>query len=111
MSATGSIHAGLPMREILAACPGAQRALFRRYHIGGCANCGFSLDETLEEVCRRNAAIDPAEALAHIQTSHEQDEKVLIGARELSEWREKEPSLRKNSRLFILKAPNCFRRR
>ncbi len=27
-----------PMREVLAAFPGAQRALFRRYHIGGCSS-------------------------------------------------------------------------
>jgi rhodanese-related sulfurtransferase len=34
------------------------------------------------------------EVLAHIQSSHEQDEKILIGAKELAEWRAQEPSLR-----------------
>jgi hypothetical protein len=29
------------MREVLEAFPGAQRALFSRYHIGGYSSCGF----------------------------------------------------------------------
>ena len=29
------------MGEVLEEFPGAQRALFRRYHIGGCSSCGF----------------------------------------------------------------------
>ncbi len=29
------------MSAVLEKFPGAQRALFRRYHIGGCSNCGF----------------------------------------------------------------------
>ena len=33
-----------PMGEVLEVFPGAQRALFRQYHIGGCGSCGFSLD-------------------------------------------------------------------
>jgi len=61
------------MGEVLAAYPGAQRALFRRYHIGGCSSCGFQPTETLADVCRRNNNLDVAEVLAHIRTSHEQD--------------------------------------
>src|SRR5438128_92276 len=67
-----------PMSAVLENFPGAQRALFRRYHIGGCSNCGFSPDETLAQVCARNGNLDVAEVLAHIQSSHEQDAKVLI---------------------------------
>ena len=37
------------MAELLEAYPGAQRALFRNYHIGGCSSCGFRPDETLAE--------------------------------------------------------------
>ena len=66
------------MREILAAYPGAQRALFRRYHIGGCSSCGFQPTETLQALCERNGNLDLAEVLAHIQSSHEQDERILI---------------------------------
>ena len=37
-----TISSDLPMREVLEVFPGAQRALFRRYHIGGGSRCGFS---------------------------------------------------------------------
>ncbi len=82
------------MREVLENYPGAQRALFRRYHIGGCSSCAFQPEETLEQVCRRNGGLAVEEVLEHIQASHEQDAKVLIDARELAEWRKAEPSVR-----------------
>jgi len=82
------------MREVLEVCPGAQRALFRRYHIGGCSNCAFQPDETLQQVCERNGGLDVEQVLDHIQSSHEQDAKILIEPKELAEWRQREPSLR-----------------
>jgi rhodanese-related sulfurtransferase len=72
------------MRDVLEHFPGAQRALFRRYHIGGCSSCGFGPDETLAQVCARNGNLDLAEVLAHIQSSHEQDAKILISPKELA---------------------------
>lgn len=81
-----------PMRDVLAAYPGAQRALFRRYHIGGCSSCGFSPDETLAEVCGRNGSLDVSEVLAHIQSSHEQDTKVLVEPKDLAELLKKDKS-------------------
>lgn len=72
------------MNAVLKIFPGAQRALFRRYHIGGCSSCGFSPDETLAQVCARNGNLDVAEVLAHIQSSHDQDVKVLISPKELA---------------------------
>jgi rhodanese-related sulfurtransferase len=83
-----------PMREVLEVFPGAQRALFRRYHIGGCSSCGFSPDETLAQVCARNCNLDVAEVLAHIQSSHEQDAKVLISPKELAETLQHDQSLK-----------------
>ena len=83
-----------PMREVLEVYPGAQRALFRRYHIGGCSSCGFSPDETLAQVCARNGNLDTAEVLAHIQTSHEQDAKVLIAPSELAALKQQDPDLK-----------------
>ena len=73
-----------PMSAVLEKFPGAQRALFRRYHIGGCSSCGFQPTETLTEVCARNGSLDVAEVLAHIQSSHEQDAKVLISPKDLA---------------------------
>ena len=72
------------MRDVLEVFPGAQRALFRRYHIGGCASCGFRPEETLAEVCQRNNNLAVDEVVDHIKTSHEQDAKVLISAGELA---------------------------
>ena len=46
------------MREILEAHPGAQHALFQRYHIGGCSSCGYQPDDTLEEVAHRHNIFD-----------------------------------------------------
>jgi rhodanese-related sulfurtransferase len=82
------------MRDMLELFPGAQRALFRRYHIGGCSSCGFSPDETLAQVCERNGNLDVNEVLAHIQSSHQEDAKVLISPKELAEKLQHDKSLR-----------------
>src|SRR3984885_11736643 len=78
------IEAASPMRHVLEAFPGAQRALFRKYHIGGCSHCGFSPEETLAQVCARNGNLNVAEVLAHIRSSHELDAKILISPKELA---------------------------
>jgi rhodanese-related sulfurtransferase len=91
---TESISADSPMSAVLAAFPGAQRALFRRYHIGGCSSCGFQPTETLAQVCARNGNLEVDQVLAHIRSSHEQDAKFLIEPKELAEWRKQDPSLR-----------------
>jgi rhodanese-related sulfurtransferase len=83
-----------PMSAVLEYFPGAQRALFRRYHIGGCSSCGFSPDETLAQVCARNGNLDVAEVLAHIQSSHEQDAKILISPPELAGLLQRDPSVK-----------------
>ena len=82
------------MREVMEVFPGAQRALFRRYHIGGCSSCGFQPEETLEQVCRRNGDLKVDEVLDHIKTSHEEDEKLLISPKDLAEWLQQDNSIR-----------------
>lgn len=72
------------MAEVLQAYPGAQRALFTRYHIGGCRSCAFSPQETLEQVCVRNDHLPVAEVIQHIQENHNQDQKILIAPLELA---------------------------
>src|SRR5712672_1783249 len=94
MTTTETISAQSTMREVLETFPGAQRALFRRYHIGGCSNCGFQPEETLEQVCERNGGLDVNEALEHIKTSHEQDAKMLISPKELVELMKADKSAR-----------------
>ena len=88
-----TINPRSPMSEVLEAYPGAQRALFRRYHIGGCSSCGFQPAETLEQVCQRNNNLNVSEVLDHIQTSHEQDAKMLLAPADLARLREQNPDL------------------
>src|SRR5712671_4971233 len=82
------------MREVLEAFPGAQRALFKRYHIGGCSSCAFQPSETLEQLCRRNNNLEVAEMIEAIQSSHDQDAKILIAPAELAGLRKQDQSLR-----------------
>ncbi len=76
------------MSEVLLHYPGAQRALFSRYHVGGCQSCGFAPGETLAAVCQRNEDLDVDEVVAHIQDSHDSDQKILAEPSELANWLE-----------------------
>jgi rhodanese-related sulfurtransferase len=89
-----NIHPQSKMSEVLEKFPGAQRAMFRKYHIGGCASCGFQPTETLAQVCARNNNLNVDEVMAHIQSSHEQDEKVFVLATDLAKMREQNPALK-----------------
>lgn len=66
-----------PMGAILEMLPGARRALFARYHLGGCQSCAFANEETLAELCQR-AELDVQEVLAHLLASHEHDSTMLM---------------------------------
>ena len=80
-----AIDPNITMKELLVQFPGAQRALFRKYHIGGCSSCGFSPDETLAGVCARNENLNVDEVTEHIIASHEADLAMQIEPRELSD--------------------------
>ena len=69
--------AELTMRDLLAEYPWARRALFQKYHIGGCASCGFSDEEPLSEVCERSG-VSPEEVLLGVRQAHEQDEAMMM---------------------------------
>jgi rhodanese-related sulfurtransferase len=85
MNSTANISDQITMRELLAQFPGAQRALFRRYHIGGCASCGFSPDETLAALCGRNDNLNVEEVVEHILSSDAADRAMQIEPQELSD--------------------------
>src|SRR3712207_7265667 len=78
MNSTATIDPNITMRELLAQFPGAQRAMFRKYHIGGCSSCGFSPNETLAGVCARNDGVDVDEAIEHIIASDTADRAMQI---------------------------------
>jgi len=75
------------MGQVLAVYPGARRALFRKYHLGGCSSCGFAPDETLEQLCARNGDLSVGEVIAHIQSSHEADKQLEITPKDVAERR------------------------
>lgn len=83
----------MTMSQVLQAYPGAQRALFARYHIGGCRSCGFQPGETLSQVCARNESIPVAEAIAHIQESHQGDASLQISPHDFEQLRRALPDL------------------
>src|SRR5262245_33300038 len=83
MSAT--INRTSTMQQVLQAYPGAQRALFRRYHIGGCSSCGFQPQETLEQVLSRHNVLDVEEVLSHIQKADELDKKIQLQPKKAAE--------------------------
>jgi rhodanese-related sulfurtransferase len=89
-----AINRASTMQEILAAYPGAQRTLFKSFHIGGCSSCGFKPDETLEQVCQRNNNLNVEDVLRSIRESHLNDEKILISPSEVAERRQADPSLK-----------------
>ena len=82
------------MAEVLAACPGARRALFRKYHLGGCSSCGFAPTETLAELSARNGGLNVDEVIASIQAADEADRQLEIAPREVAERRARGDALR-----------------
>ena len=60
------------MGAILETLPGARRAIFARYHLGGCQSCAFANDETLADLCARSE-IPVEEMLDHLLASHAHD--------------------------------------
>jgi rhodanese-related sulfurtransferase len=79
------ISPDMTMSAVLATYPGARRALFAKYHIGGCRSCGFTDDETLAQVCARNDNLNPAEVVADLETSRGHDAQMQLAPAALAE--------------------------
>src|SRR5215213_765765 len=85
MSHTADIDPGITMGELVSQFPGAQRALFRTYHIGGCSSCGFRPDETLAEVCARNENLPVGEVIEALKTAQEADDRMQVSVTEAAD--------------------------
>ena len=70
------------MAEILENYPSAQRALFTRYHVGGCSSCGFQPSDSLEAVCKSHNILDVNEVIQHIVQSEDLDNKIQVSAKD-----------------------------
>ncbi|MBK1883392.1 hypothetical protein JIN85_13280 [Luteolibacter pohnpeiensis] len=86
MTTAAELSTASTMREILDTLPGARRAIFAKYHLGGCQSCAFSDDETLAELCQRAGELPETEVLAHLLESHEHDLQMLVEPSTAKQW-------------------------
>jgi rhodanese-related sulfurtransferase len=80
-----TIEPGITMETLVRDFPGAQRALFRAYHIGGCASCGFQPNETLAEVCARNGNLPVEDVVRTLQAARENDDAMQVSPTEAAQ--------------------------
>lgn len=81
-----SIRPEMTMEAILAVAPAAQRALFQRYHVGGCSSCGFQPTDTLAQVCKDHNILDVAEVIRTIEIAVEMDTKMQVDPAQARAW-------------------------
>lgn len=93
MTALPPLSPETTLSQVLQTYPGAQRALFARYHIGGCSSCAFSPAETLAQLCQRNENLDVQEVISHIQDSHQGDATLQISPTDFVQLRNTTPDL------------------
>ena len=65
------------MEQVTTVFPSAQRALFQKYHVGGCSSCGFQPTDTLATVAF-NHGLDVNEVIDHIRKSQDMEKDIEI---------------------------------
>src|SRR5947208_1743583 len=78
------LSGGWTMQQVTTVFPSAQRALFQKYHVGGCSSCGFQPTDTLSTVAL-NHGLDVNEVIDHIQKSQEMEKEIEITPKETAE--------------------------
>jgi rhodanese-related sulfurtransferase len=73
-----------PMEQVLKAFPSAQRALFQKYHIGGCSSCGYMPHDTLDKVSRDHG-LETEKVVAFIKESANLEADIEISPAEVVE--------------------------
>lgn len=84
MQATAKITKHSTMQEILDVYPSAQRALFVRYHIGGCNSCGYEPEDILEKVSNSHNINDLDEVIAFIEQAEQADQHIQMSPRDVA---------------------------
>jgi len=84
MQATIKIAKRSTMQEILDAYPSAKRALFSRYHIGGCNSCGYEPGDILEKVVNSHNILDLYDVIAFIERSEQADRQIQISLEDVA---------------------------
>ena len=80
------IRPEMTMEAIMEVAPSAQRALFQRYHVGGCSSCGFQPTDTLAQVCKDHNLLDVAGVVNTIVLSEQVDKTTQIDADQVRAW-------------------------
>ena len=80
------IHPDMTMQEIMEAVPAAQRALFQRYHVGGCSSCGYEPTDSLAKVCKDHNLLDVNGVVKTILLAHETDQKMQVPPSTVKQW-------------------------
>ena len=83
---TTTITPSMTMQEVMHLAPAAQRALFQRYHVGGCSSCGFQPNDTLAQVAKDHNILDVQDMIQTIQRAQELDEKMQVAPRTVKAW-------------------------
>lgn len=83
-----TIRPDMTMAVIQEHYPSARRALFQRYHVGGCSSCAFEQTDTLEKVCRDHNLLDVPGVIQHLLRSHEVDQRMQIEPEQVKGWQD-----------------------
>lgn len=83
---TIQIEPEMTMEQVMRVAPAAQRALFQRYHVGGCSSCGFQPSDTVAQVARDHNILDVAEMIRTIVTAQELDQRIQVEPGAVREW-------------------------
>jgi len=84
MSLVKEITPDMQMQDIMNVYPGAKRALFQKYHIGGCSSCGFAPTDTLEQVfVNHRRPTETQNAIQFIYESARLDDEMQIDPAQL----------------------------
>jgi rhodanese-related sulfurtransferase len=80
------IRPEMTMEEILRIAPAAHRALFQRYHVGGCNACGFQPSDTLARVCKDHNLLDVQDVIRTIVTAQDMETRMQVEPATLRAW-------------------------
>ncbi len=86
MSLATQIRPEMTMEQIMDIAPAAQRALFQRYHVGGCSSCGFQPSDTLAQVCKDHNILDINEVVRTIVNAQEADAQLQVSCAAVKGW-------------------------
>src|SRR5438093_12250032 len=80
----GALNGAWPMEQVLKTFPSAQRALFQKFHIGGCSSCGYMPHDSLDKVSRDHG-LETEKVVAFIRESANLEQNLEITAAEAAQ--------------------------